>query len=58
MSTCKDCIHFVVCEDFTRAKLSSKRAEELLSVLREHGKTCEHFKDRSQFVELKEREEK
>lgn len=55
MATCADCVHVEVCEDFTRAKLSSKRAEELeelLSVLREHGKTCEHFKDRSRFVEL------
>lgn len=52
MATCADCVHVEVCEDLTRAKLSPKRAEELLSVLREHGKTCEHFKDRSRFVEL------
>ncbi len=50
--TCKDCIHVEVCEDLTKAKLSPKRAEELLPVLREHGKTCKHFKNRSRFVEL------
>ena len=52
MATCKDCVHVDVCEDLTRYKLSPKRAEELLSLLREKGKTCEHFKDRSRFVEL------
>ena len=52
MASCKDCVHVEVCEDFTKAKLSPKRAEELLPVLREHGRTCDHFKDRSRFVEL------
>ena len=52
MATCKDCVHVEVCEDLTKAKLSPKRAEELLSVLREYGRTCDHFKDRSRFVEL------
>ena len=52
MASCKDCVHVEVCEDFTKAKLSPKRAEELLPVLREHGRTCEHFKDRARFVEL------
>ena len=52
MATCADCVHVDVCEDLTRYKLSPKRAEELLSLLREKGKTCEHFKDRSRFAEL------
>lgn len=52
MATCADCIHVDVCEDLTRYKLSPKRAEELLSLLREKGKTCEHFQDHSRFVEL------
>lgn len=52
MATCADCVHVEVCEDFTKAKLSPKRAEELLPVLREYGRTCDHFKDRAQFVEL------
>ena len=52
MVSCKDCVHVEVCEDFTKAKLSPKRAEELFPVLREHGRTCEHFKDRSRFIEL------
>ena len=52
MASCKDCVHVEVCEDFTKAKLSPKRAEELLPVLREHGRTCEHFKDHARFVEL------
>ena len=52
MATCADCVHVDVCEDLTRYKLSPKRAEELLSLLREKGKTCEHFQDRSRFVEL------
>ena len=52
MASCKDCVHVEVSEDFTKAKLSPKRAEELLPVLREHGRTCEHFKDRARFVEL------
>ena len=52
MARCKDCVHVEVCEDFTKAKLSPKRAEELLPVLREHGRICDHFKDRSRFVEL------
>ena len=52
MANCKDCVHVEVCEDFTKAKLSPERAEELLPVLREHGRICDHFKDRSRFVEL------
>lgn len=52
MARCKDCVHVEVCEDFTKAKLSPKRAEELLPVLREHGRTCDHFKARARFVEL------
>ena len=52
MARCKDCVHVEVCEDFTKEKLSPKRAEELLPVLREHGRTCDHFKDRARFVEL------
>ena len=50
--TCKDCIHYEACEDFTRHKLSPERAKELLPILRDKGRTCEHFKDRSRFVEL------
>lgn len=52
MATCKDCVHVDVCEDITRHKLSPSRAEKILPILREHGKTCELFKDRSRFVEL------
>ena len=26
MASCKDCVHVEVCEDFTKAKLSPKRA--------------------------------
>ena len=52
MATCADCVHVEVCEELTRRKLSPKRAEELLPVLREHGRTCEHFNDRARFVEL------
>lgn len=52
MASCADCVHVDVCEDLTRYKLSPKRAEELLSLLREKGKTCKHFQDRSRFVEL------
>lgn len=52
MASCKECVHVEACEELTRRKLSPKRAEELLPVLREHGRTCEHFKDRARFVEL------
>ena len=52
MASCKDCVHVDVCEDITRHKLSPSRAEKILPILREHGKTCELFKDRSRFVEL------
>lgn len=52
MVTCKDCVYVAVCEDITRHKLSPSRAEKILPILREHGKTCELFKDRSRFVEL------
>ena len=52
MVTCKDCVHVDVCEDITRHKLSPSRAEKILPILREHGKTCELFKDRSRFVEF------
>ena len=52
MTSCKDCFHVDVCEDITRHKLSPSIAEEILPILREHGKTCELFKDRSRFVEL------
>ena len=52
MVTCKDCVYVDVCEDITRHKLSPSRAEKILPILREHGKTCELFKDRSRFVEL------
>ena len=50
--SCKDCVHVDVCEDITRHKLSPSRAEKILPILRERGKTCELFKDRSRFVEL------
>ncbi len=52
MATCKDCVHVDVCEDITRHKLSPSRAKKILPILREHGKTCELFKDRSRFVEF------
>lgn len=52
MASCKDCLHVDVCEDITRHKLSPSRAAEILPILREHGKTCELFKDRSRFVEV------
>ena len=52
MASCKDCLHVEICEDFTRHKLSPSKAEEILPILRERGNTCEHFKDRSRFVEL------
>ena len=52
MASCKDCVHVDVCEDITRHKLSPSRAEKILPILRERGKTCELFKDRSRFVEL------
>lgn len=52
MASCKDCVHVEVCEDLTRARLSPKRAKELLPVLLEDGRTCDQFKDRSRFVEL------
>jgi hypothetical protein len=52
MASCKDCVHVDVCEDITRHKLSPSRAEKILPILREYGKTCELFKDRSRFVEL------
>lgn len=52
MATCKECVHVDVCEDITRHKLSPERAKELLPILRNNGKICDHFKDRSRFVEL------
>jgi hypothetical protein len=52
MAACKDCLHAEVCEDITRHKLSPERAKELLPILRNSGKICDHFKDRSRFVEL------
>ena len=52
MASCKDCLHVEICEDFTRYKLSPSKAEEILPILRERGNTCEHFKDRSRFLEL------
>ena len=52
MASCKDCVHVDVCEDITRHKLSPSRAEKILPILRERGKTCELFKNRSRFVEL------
>ena len=36
MATCKDCVHFVVCEE-----VPTKSADD-----------CDFFKDRSQFIEL------
>lgn len=52
MASCKDCLYVEICEDITRHKLSPSKAEEILPILRERGNTCEHFKDRSRFVEL------
>lgn len=52
MATCAECVHVDVCEDITRHKLSPERAKELLPILRNNGKICDHFKDRSRFVEL------
>ena len=52
MATCKDCLHVDVCEDIARHKLSPERAKEVLPILRNSRKICDHFQDRSQFVKL------
>lgn len=52
MAKCADCVHVDVCEDITRHKLSPERAKELLPILRNSGKICDHFQDRSRLVEL------
>jgi hypothetical protein len=44
MATCKECIHYDIC--LIRDELSDDESK-VVSVLE-----CEHFKDRSQFVEL------
>ena len=44
MATCKDCIHYDIC--LIRDELSDDESK-VVSVLE-----CEHFKDRSRFVEL------
>ena len=54
MATCKDCIHVEVCREYI-AGLAAARgveldAKELETVL--ESDDCEHFKDRSRFVEL------
>ena len=54
MATCTDCVHFEVCisylrEAYKRAHLASPDLNSLRSL---RCDDCEHFKDRSRFVEL------
>ena len=44
MSTCKDCLHYEACNHWL---IKDKRFLEAVE-----GFVCEHFKDRSKFVEL------
>lgn len=54
MASCKDCLHVEVCKEYV-AGLAAARGvdltmDELVAVLQ--CDDCEHFKDRSRFVEL------
>lgn len=54
MASCKDCLHVEVCvsyvrEAYKRAHLASSDLNSLRSL---RCDDCEHFKDRSRFVEL------
>lgn len=54
MASCKDCVHFEVCisyvrEAYKRAHLATPDLNSFRSL---RGDNCEHFKDRSRFVEL------
>ena len=48
MASCKDCVHVEVCKNIYEIHGDGLSEESL---------GCDHFKDRSRFVELKEREE-
>ena len=54
MATCKDCVHVEVCISYLREayKQAHLATSDLNSVLSLRCDDCEHFKDRSRFVEL------
>ena len=61
MATCKDCIHYEVCKDYIETLAKAKNADleaiskwldEMTSKSAQTDCECEHFKDRSRFVEL------
>ena len=53
MSTCKDCVHYGVCKalsGFTEELIKS--CEKDFEKYGDVKEMCEHFKDRSKFIEL------
>lgn len=54
MASCKDCVHVEVCISYLREayKRAHLATPDLNSVLSLRCDDCEHFKDRSRFVEL------
>ena len=54
MASCKDCVHFEVCISYVREayKRANLASPDLNSFRFLRCDDCEHFKDRSRFVEL------
>ena len=50
MSTCKDCLHIDVCEK--RNRYHADVDEFTGRMFTDMDRSCEHFKDRSKFIEL------
>ena len=49
--TCKDCVHAEICKKYSTMIFEDESLVEL-KMSNEEFDNCEHFKDRSQFVEL------
>lgn len=47
MSSCKDCVHFDVCMDFTKLKESEFAQNVDVAEI-----SCDHFKNKADFVEV------
>ena len=51
MPTCKDCLHFKVCEEYHRGYWGSNAIIHI-TINNTDTDDCPHFKDRSKFIEL------
>lgn len=54
MATCKDCLHYDLCKSAIIKRINGfiKLDEAKEQVIKEYYESCNHFKDRSRFVEV------